>query len=81
MSENHKRVTPFRVPIFRDFRTVLYAGFLSDGYDVLLNYIAWNRSLLGLPFSHLAGLVLRRFPHTFACAVHSHLLGAVAASG
>jgi hypothetical protein len=33
-------------------------------------------SLLGLPISRLAGSNSRRFRHTFACAIHSHLLAA-----
>jgi hypothetical protein len=44
-SESHRRVTPFRVPILRDFRMVLYAvSHVSSGYHVCRYYVAeWRQ--------------------------------------
>ena len=51
ISESRWRVTPFRVPIFfRDFRTMLYAGFRVEWMSYTKRIVRpWNHSLLGLP--------------------------------
>jgi len=77
--KRHRWVTPFRVSIVRNYRTVLYAvSRLSDGNHVSLQYVAeWGQ----VPFwacltAVSAGSNSRRFNYTFACAVHRCLLEA-----
>jgi hypothetical protein len=82
MSESHCQVIPFRVPILRDFRTVLYAGSCTE-------WIPYTSGLYGQDLPHFgaglcllaAGVSQRRvvlhddaYIRTFAFAVHSHLL-------
>jgi hypothetical protein len=50
ISESRWRVTPFRVPILRDFRTMLYAGFRVEWMSYTKRIVRpWNHPLLGLP--------------------------------
>jgi hypothetical protein len=77
-------VSPFRVSIFRDFRTVLCAvSLLSGGYHVRIHYVAkWGQVpfwACRLPFqaiSRSAGCRSRHLRTFVDNPVHSHLLGA-----
>ena len=44
--ESVRGVTPFRVSIFRDLRSVLYAGVVLSGYSVKIDHVASTLVLL-----------------------------------